>query len=60
MVELRHEASEHVRVHYRSKCLKKHSVETNRCAGLEMGSIVEFNVTIEVLNIQSFSQIENV
>jgi len=48
VVELRHQASQSVQVHYESKCLKTESKETNKCNRLPTGSVVEFNVTIKV------------
>jgi len=50
-VELQHRASELTRVRYTSECLKKgRPVETNKCTGLKTGSVVQFNITVEVTN----------
>uniref|UniRef100_A0A1B6CMD9 Integrin beta n=1 Tax=Clastoptera arizonana TaxID=38151 RepID=A0A1B6CMD9_9HEMI len=49
-VEMKDTASNYVKVTYASSCTKKDSplIETNKCDGLKVGTVVDFKTTIEV------------
>lgn len=61
-MELSHrvESGDLIQVLYSSSCLSgRPPTQTNRCDGLEIGSDVEFNVTIKVNLFFLFSQLKS-
>jgi integrin beta 1 len=42
-------ASEYVKIKYFSKCLGRERIQTNKCGGLKVGDVVEFDMEISVL-----------